>query len=264
LENFLICLTGLPASGKTTLAYKIKNYFESRLNRFNITIIDPDIIRKEITAEEFDYKKEQTVREINLESVKKALKEGQIVISDDLNYYTSMRHDLKEIAESLNVNFYIIHVSTPLDICIKWNEKRGKPIPNKIIKNIHKKFDDFSKYSWDIPFDKLDFSKLEDLDQHIDDLINKINKTIRIKEETRKTGGAKQFQPSFDNEKLDKITRNIAGGLMKDPKYLPFRNQIIKFRKKYVKSKVNTTINEMEISKSFKEYLEKHLNTKIS
>ena len=43
-RNFLICLTGLPASGKTTFAKVLKLILEKRLTDLSVQIIDPDII----------------------------------------------------------------------------------------------------------------------------------------------------------------------------------------------------------------------------
>ncbi|MHA1487012.1 MAG: AAA family ATPase, partial [Promethearchaeota archaeon] len=91
--NFLIILVGLPASGKTTFAYKLKEKLESDFQN-NVKIIDPDIIRDKAFPNRFDFKNEPKIREKNIKSVRKHLIEGHIVISDDLNYYSSMRHDL--------------------------------------------------------------------------------------------------------------------------------------------------------------------------
>ena len=142
---------GLPASGKTTFA----DFLKKKLNLYfhvEVKIIDPDLLRDPFSLKIFNFQKEPRIREQTLENVRKYLKKGRIVISDDLNYYTSMRHDLKSIADDLDINFYIIHISTPLELCLKRNEERGKPIPNKVIQKIHDKFDNFKKYRWDYPF----------------------------------------------------------------------------------------------------------------
>ncbi|MFX1258837.1 MAG: adenylyl-sulfate kinase, partial [Promethearchaeota archaeon] len=102
-NNFLICLTGLPASGKTTFANQLKDIIEKRINNFKVKVVDPDKIRGNLTPHEFNYNNEQIIRKKNLEDIQNGLKQGYIVISDDLNYYTSMRHDLKEIAENLGL-----------------------------------------------------------------------------------------------------------------------------------------------------------------
>jgi len=134
-QNFLVILVGLPASGKSTFAFKLKEKLESNFQN-KVKIIDPDIIRDNTFPNGFDFKKEPKIREKNIQSVRRHLIKGYIVISDDLNYYSSMRHDLKLIADSLNIKYYIIYISTPLKLCLERNVERGKPIPNKVIKNI--------------------------------------------------------------------------------------------------------------------------------
>ena len=263
-NNFLICLAGLPASGKSTFANQLKELLEKRFNNMKVKIIDPDKIRENIVPGEFDHNKEQIVRKKNLESVKKELDSGFIVINDDLNYYTSMRHDLKDIAENLGLKYFIIHISTPLEICIKWNEERGKPIPNSVIINISKKFDDFGKYNWDIPIVSYDLSKLKDLNQYIERLINLFIQKLKIlKLKTEKKEFIKQTL-SLDNEKLDRITRKIVGDLLRNPKYRSLKNKIIKYRKMYLKMRANTVLSESDVEKTFKQYLEKNLNINIS
>ena len=264
MENFLICLTGLPASGKSTFAYKLKSILENKFHNFIISIIDPDVIRKEITPDKFDYKIEQEVRKNNLELVKKTLKEGHVVISDDLNYYTSMRHDLKKIAEDMNIKFLIIHISTPMVICLKWNENRGKPIPNKIIKNINKKFDNFGKYSWDIPIAKFDLSRMKNLDKHIEDLTKKIFQNIKFAKEVKDKTDFKALQSNLIHEKLDKITREVVGDLLRNSRFHHLKKKIINSRKIFVKNNVNTQSDGLEILKEFKDYLEKRLNINIT
>ena len=257
-------MVGLPASGKSTFAYKLKELLESKSNIFKVKIIDPDEIRNTITPEKFDYNLEQEVRSENLKSVKHALKKGFIVISDDLNYYTSMRHDLKNIADKLGLKCFIIHISTPLETCIKWNKNRRKPIPNRVVINIAKKFDDFSKYNWDVPLANYDLSQLKDLNESIEKLINIFIRNLKISEDVAKTNEFIRPSSNINNEKLDKITRNIAGDLIRNPNFSLLKNKIIKYRKIYVKKNLNIDLIESEIIKTFKEYLEKILNIKIS
>ena len=73
-DNFLICLTGLPASGKTTFAKTLKIVLEDRFESYKVDIIDPDKIRDSLSSGEFDYSKEQLVRKENLKDIRDALK----------------------------------------------------------------------------------------------------------------------------------------------------------------------------------------------
>jgi len=263
-KNFLVCLVGLPASGKSTFAYQLKELLESKSNIFKVKIIDPDKIREDVVPGEFNHGKEQIVRRKNLESVKKALEAGFIAISDDLNYYTSMRHDLKNIADKLGLKCFIIHISTPLETCIKWNKNRGKMIPTRVVISIAKKFDDFGKYNWDVPLANYDLSQLKDLNEPIEKLINIIIRNLKISEDLAKINEFIKLSSNINNEKLDKITRNIVGDLIRNPNYRLLKNKIIKYRKIYVKKNLNTDLIESEIIKTFKEYLEKSINIKIS
>ena len=58
-DNFLICLVGLPASGKTTFAYQLKGTIEKNIENFNVIIIDPDKIRDQLSPNKFDHSKER-------------------------------------------------------------------------------------------------------------------------------------------------------------------------------------------------------------
>ena len=66
--NFLICLVGFPASGKSTFAQEFKEIMEQKSDDCSVTIIDPDIIRESITRGKFNHEKEELVRKKNLKA----------------------------------------------------------------------------------------------------------------------------------------------------------------------------------------------------
>ena len=224
---------GLPASGKTTFA----NIFKKKLNLYfqsEVKIIDPDLLRDILSPKKFDFQNEPRIREETLENVKKFLKKGMIVISDDLNYYTSMRHDLKSIADNLGINFYIIYISTPLELCLKRNENRGKPIPNKAIQKIHNKFDNFKKYKWDYPLKTYNSTQSSDPVKFIEVLINEIAEDL--KKNIDKTTVRKSLHSS-NLEALDLITRKYVGRLLVVPQNRSHKDDILKYRRFYIKKK---------------------------
>jgi len=263
-QNFLICLVGLPASGKSTFANILKNDLEERFNNLEVKIIDPDKIRQDLTPNQFNHKKEHIIRKENLKKIRRELEKGHIVISDDLNYYSSMRHSLKDITDSLNLYFFIVHIATPIEICLKWNEIRGKPIPNLVINKVNERFDEFNKYNWDIAEAVYDLSQIADLHEVIEEFLVHIQKKIdnfkyKLKLEDRKTNLS-----NLDNENLDKITRIYVSTLLHNSSFLPLKKRIIRLRKIYVKENKNKALKESEISNSFKNYLETNLNIKIT
>ena len=263
-KNFLICLTGLPASGKTTFANRLKEILEKKFTKLTVSIIDPDLIRHAITPNKFNYSLEPVVREKNLTEINKELNKGNIVISDDLNYYSSMRHDLKNLADHFNITFLIIHISTSFETCLTWNETRGNSIPNTIIDKINKKFDDFGKYKWDNPALSYDPSQVKDIDKEFEDFVNDLIKKLTTSQVILK--GEKEIArlSSWDNQNLDRITRIYVGKLLQNPKLMLLKKKIIKTRKLYMKLYKNKTLKEFEIVTSFKDYLEKSLTIKIS
>jgi len=264
-DNYLICLTGLPASGKSTFANKFKAALEKTYDKTRVKIIDPDIIRQKISPDKFEPEKEQIVRKKNLEIIRRELERGYLVISDDLNYYSSMRHDLKEIAESFRINFIIIHIATPIEICLKWNEARGSPIPNEVIKKIHDKFDNFDKYSWDYPEIIIDPSANNDIESKVGELIKNHREWLKnIKYMKKKDRDNISIQSNLYAENLEKISRNYVGKLLQNPIYLPIKDKILRLRRIFVKNIRNKSLVEADIIKSFKNFLEKGLKITIS
>ncbi len=262
-KNFLICLVGLPASGKSTFANSLKIALKKKFNNLEVKIIDPDIIRQKITSDKFDHEKEHIVRNENLKIIRSELELGNTVISDDLNYYSSMRHDLKGIADELNLDFSIVHIATPIEICMKWNEKRGEPIPIEVISKIQDKFDMFNKYNWDNPIATYDLSEISDLNIVMKEFLAKLEDKMNFRKQKFGKERTKIISNIY-NENLDKITRVYVGKLVLNPSFIPLKNKIFKLRKTYIKKNKNKALSETEILKRFKIYLEKILNIKIS
>lgn len=262
-KNFLICLTGLPASGKSTFAYKLKKRILNYQTKYEVIIIDPDKIREFLYNSLFSPEKEQIVRKKNLEKIEQILKENKIVISDDINYYSSMRHDLKEICERLNLKFYIIFISTPIKVCLEWNQIRDKSIPDELIVNIKKKFDKFHKYKWDRPNLIVDMSKVENIDKIILEFLDKIhnsqkNPIIELIERDKKKNYSKSY-----SESLDLITRSIVRELLINREYHHIKKDIFRKRREFIKKNLNKLISEAEIKRLFIEFLEFTLDIDI-
>ncbi|MFX0057082.1 MAG: AAA family ATPase [Candidatus Hodarchaeota archaeon] len=263
-QNFLIILIGLPASGKSTFASEIKMVLEKSNPDFKVMIIDPDKIRNKISPKKFDYKKEHIVREKNLREIKSGLKKGFIVISDDLNYFSSMRHDLKKIAENLNKNYFLIHISTPIEQCIKWNNERGNPIPNQIIYKIKEKFDEFGGYAWDFPIKIYDLSQNLKMDSIVEDLLKHIENEPSINlSEFEKLKKKDKINIKY-HQNLDRETRKVVGTLLNNSNYSNLKTEILKKRKLFVKNNLNAFLQKSEISKKFIAFLEKQLKIDIS
>lgn len=253
-RNYLIILCGLPASGKSRFANKFKSLLEKTREGSQAIIIDPDKIRDELYDGVFDYKKEKRVRKKNLKEIRMALKKEIIVISDDLNYYTSMRHDLKNIAEKLKLPYYIIHVSTPLEQCIIWNKERGEPIPNEIIYNIDRKFDSFHSYAWDKPFISLNLLNISDLERKIRQILELIEHDIKLSSEEAIKLKLQRIKNRY-NEKLDHITRKVVNLYVKDLNDKLLITKMLRLRKEFIKQNMDKDMRNSEIKKKFTFFL---------
>ncbi len=259
--QFLLILAGLPAAGKSTFASFIKKALKSAAPNFKVEIIDPDSIRKEISSLPFNYEYEHLVKTNNINLIKEALSQGYIVISDDLNYYTSMRHDLKEIADEYSIPFFIVYISTPIETCLKWNNERGTPIPNEIIHRINEKFDPFDNYNWDKPLISFDFS-VNKIHEALLSIINQIELELRDLN-MGMISTHKKVTTKGPKEKLDTITRRIVGKFLNDLNSQNLKSKVLNLRKIYLKEKKGNIDSEDEISRDFLDFLKKRINVDV-
>ncbi|MFX1588482.1 MAG: AAA family ATPase [Promethearchaeota archaeon] len=262
-KNFLLILVGLPSSGKSTIAEILKDLIKKKYTNFQVKIVDPDKIRNSISPNKFNYQKEQLVREKSLNEIRTGLNQGFIIISDDLNYYTSMRHDLKQIAEEKNISYFILHIATPLQTCIEWNKERGEPIPQDVINKINEKFDSFNNYNWDNPIQIIDPSKFDDLEDKLGKVINVIERNLRMISLDLYHRGEKTDKELY-HEILDRITRNIIGNIIKNDNYHPNIKKISKMRKEFIKKNLKKIMTETQISENFLKFIKKYLNSEFS
>lgn len=259
IENqFLLILAGLPAAGKSTFAKFMKEALISTAPDFKVKIVDPDSIRKEISSQSFNHEAEFLVRANNLKLIKDAISQENIVISDDLNYYTSMRHDIKEIADEFKIPFFIIYISTPIETCLKWNNERGTPIPNEVIYRINEKFDTFDNYSWEKPLASFDFGNVNLYDK-ISSVISQIEMKLRDLD-MNEILNQKMESKQGSKEKLETITRRIVGEYLNNQGFQNLKSRILYLRKRYVKEKKGDIKSEDEISRDFIDFLKKGLN----
>lgn len=146
MTQFILALCGLPAAGKSALADAI----QKALN-FEVEIVRTDEWRDDEYYTDWRPEKEGPVRQAALDRVKELVAQGKNVIHDDTNYYTSMRHELFDIALENQCGFAIIHVTTPVTTALQWNKERESSwIPDSVIEDIFERFDNPGRrYLWD-------------------------------------------------------------------------------------------------------------------
>ncbi len=209
MNQFILALCGLPASGKSSLADAIRLAVHSKGPE--VEVVRTDEWRDDTYYSDFVPEKEGEVRQAALARVETLVSKGKSVIHDDTNYYNSMRHELLEIAIDAKCAFGIIHVTTPLEEALKWNRERpGTRIPDHVIQRISERFDrPGARYLWDCPLAEVDMST-PDLDSTVSEIVNTIRSLEVIRQPKSTLAGDNEF------EKLDLATRNTVSGFLQN------------------------------------------------
>ena len=204
--QFILVICGLPASGKSALADRIQ-----RSPKVKAEIVRTDDWRDDSYYHDWKPEKERIVRQKALNKVNQLVGQGINVIHDDTNYYTSMRHELFEIALESKCGFTIIHVTTPVKTALKWNRNRPNTnIPDSVIEDIFERFDNPGRrYLWDYSDLEIDMER-----DDVDDALHEIEQILDGLEPAIKP------RPSVitatEYERLDVITRSIVSEFLKE------------------------------------------------
>lgn len=168
-------------------------------------VVSTDDLRDTDYYRNFQPERERHVRMASLQQAASLVRQGISVIFDDTNYYTSMRHELMDIARSAHVRFGIVHISTPLEVALLWNQQRVGPVPDMVVERIAQRFDPPGRrYSWDVPLLDIDLSR-RSIDDAVDLTIEHLGELPLL------TVG--RDDPSDDDENLslyDVITRQAV------------------------------------------------------
>lgn len=255
----LIVLMGLPSSGKSTIARLLAKEISNTCETLCI-IIGTDDIRRLIPSqlENFNPELEPFIKNATLHNIEFCLKNEYLVINDDMNYYKSMRHELKELAEQNNAHFIIIHIQISLQTALKWNKKRGSPIPDEVIKRVHDRFDAPGDYAWDNPHYTIQSDKVNPqsaVKAILPVLIPIINHPPTPPNlPTSSTPGI--------NEAIDKLTRKIITEFARSHPDPLLMKRISAFRKDFIKNfdPVDKSVSLDSISLEFSQKLKQFVS----
>jgi len=254
-KPFLIILCGIPCAGKSTLAKGIADLLENKYE-YSATVVTSDTFRHMTPTYQyrFEAELEQFVRDATYETIRTGLKHGLIVISDDINYYASIRRHLVRIAEQCKADYAIIYVNTPLETALEWNKKRGEPVPNSLIEEIYYKLDEPGKeYKWDKPLLVLDPSKtsLQEMTENATTKILEKISTEKPSQPEKKPSVAPTIRTDLERE-----TRRAMGEVMKRFKTLGLATQISDLRKNVVNEALEKKLSPIEAVRLFFERTE--------
>ncbi len=218
--RFFIILVGIPASGKSMFAQQFKqNLINKGLNEETIKIIDTDQIREVLYGKDFNPDNEAFVITEKYKTIDQFSQESSVrfIIVDDLNYLTSQRKRLHDIAKKHQMVSFVIFFDCPLEKALLNNKKRApNEVPEYVIRRIHSKLDiPGKKYVWD----KFNYRYLCNDDfpnkSILEDIINAmIVHSQASKSNEKQTLEQIEYQEGSKNRKLDYhqidlITRKI-------------------------------------------------------
>lgn len=117
-KPFTLWLTGLPASGKTTLAKALYEIFKTNGNK--VIWLDGDKMRQTI-SKDLGFSKKDRIENIKriAHLAQKLNEEGAFVIVSAIAPYEEMRQIIREIVN----NYVEVYVKCPLEICKKRDPK---------------------------------------------------------------------------------------------------------------------------------------------
>ncbi|MEO8890388.1 MAG: ATP-binding protein, partial [Coleofasciculaceae cyanobacterium] len=125
----LIChfLIGSPGSGKSTLANSL-----TQVNP-NSQIISTDKIRLSLFGNESIQGDWSLIEEQVISQIHESIKAEKPVIYDATNVKKEWRLSLLQQVQNDKVQWIAWYLSTPLDICKKWNKQRKRQVPEEVI-----------------------------------------------------------------------------------------------------------------------------------
>lgn len=131
-------LIGCPSSGKSTLAKQIIQ------QDVNCQIVSTDNIRKQLFGDEKIQGDWQLIESEIFKQIDSHIKAGKPIIYDATNAQKSWRISmLKKLTQYDNVNWIGWHLKTPLQVCLDWNKRRDRTVPDDVIINLYQSLKDF-------------------------------------------------------------------------------------------------------------------------
>jgi predicted kinase len=125
-------MQGLPASGKTTFARKLVEEGFVRVNKDDLRAMMDNSVHTD--------EHEKRVIRIRDQVVIDALANGKSVVVDDTNLAEKHIKSLQGRAQSLDADFHVIFMDTPLHLCLERNKNRDKQVPEWVIEMMYKKY----------------------------------------------------------------------------------------------------------------------------
>lgn len=130
----VLILRGLPASGKSTYAKELvaKDHNWVRVNK--------DDLRAMMNGGVFSRKLEEQIIITERELAENALKIGKSVVIDDTNFNLTHERYFRQLARYYKAEFEVKFFDTPLEECIKRDNKRPNGVGETVIRRMYNQY----------------------------------------------------------------------------------------------------------------------------
>lgn len=121
-EGLVIWLTGLPGSGKTTIAKKLAASLKGR--GFKVEVLDGDEVRKWLSPEAGFGRGDRERHLRRVAHVSRLLaRNGVMVVASFVSPYRKVREEARRIIEGEGLRFVEVYVKCSLETCLKRDPK---------------------------------------------------------------------------------------------------------------------------------------------
>ena len=133
MKPTFIMMIGLPASGKSYIAEKLKKDFSANIH-------SSDAIREELSGDINNQDINTEVFNLLHKRVKEDLQNGKSCIYDATNLNYKRRKAFLDELKKIYCDKYAYLCATPYEICIERNHNRDRSIPDYVIEKFYKSF----------------------------------------------------------------------------------------------------------------------------
>lgn len=138
----LLMMVGLPGSGKSTYANKMKSH--------GYVVHSSDSIRKELYGDESIQGDGNKVFRLLHSRIINDLKEGKNVVYDATNIHSKGRVNFLNTVKNIDCKKYCVVFATPIDKCLERNSKRERMVPLYVISKMYRQWETPHLYEgWD-------------------------------------------------------------------------------------------------------------------
>ena len=121
-KGIVVWLTGLPGSGKTTIARGVADKLKKE--GYRVELLDGDWVRKTINPDAGFTREERRRHLLRVAWISRLLaRNGVVVLCSFVSPYRSVRAEIRKIIEEEDIPFIEVYVECSLDECIKRDPK---------------------------------------------------------------------------------------------------------------------------------------------